>query len=95
MHNIILLVTKIAEDRQCSCCDARKEEEHLPCIDQGCTDEWDGLGQCVNVTKVNWVKAGLVYDLSIPNTLGQALFLYDFCSGFQSRFLDIYFLSTP
>lgn len=61
----------VSEDRQCSCCDARKEEEHLPCIDQGCTEEWDGLGQCVNVTKVDWSKAALQYDLSKPNVAGR------------------------
>ena len=35
---------------KCFCCDTRPKSPPLPCVDTGCLDTWDGLGQCVNVT---------------------------------------------
>ena len=41
---------------KCFCCDTRPKSPPLPCVDTGCLDTWDGLGQCINVTgtKLNY-----------------------------------------
>jgi len=56
---------------KCFCCDTRPKSPPLPCVDTGCLDTWDGLGQCINVTEVkDWGKLAEEYDLSVKDTKG-------------------------
>ena len=43
----------------------------IPCEDNGCSKEWDGMGACVNVSNANWTEVDVSFNLSVPGLPGK------------------------
>jgi len=55
------------KDSSCVCC----KPPVNPCEDYGCSEEWDGMGACVNVTEADWAWVDNSFNLSVPAIPGK------------------------
>ena len=55
------------EDSTCACC----KTDPYPCEDTGCSEEWEGMGACVNVSSADWADLDYNFNLSIPGIPGK------------------------
>merc|ERR1712032_1343853 len=53
----------------CTCC--KVVEPPAPCPDEGCSEEWNGLGACVNVSNADWPQVDASFNLSVPGLPGK------------------------
>jgi len=57
------------EDSACACC--KPTEPSIPCEDEGCSKEWNGLGACVNVSNADWASVDASFNLSVTGLPGK------------------------
>ena len=57
------------KDSSCACC--KRIEPSIPCPDNGCSEEWNGMGACVNVSNADWAKVDASFNLSVPGLPGK------------------------
>merc|ERR1712018_286738 len=46
-------------------------EPAIPCEDNGCSEEWKGMGACVNVSNADWEEVDASFNLSVPGLPGK------------------------